>query len=138
VSQIGSQALYGRFERARRDAIVATDLYHELSPGDARRESQWQRVVEQTEAARQLPEAWLCVAPDSSVTSTCNRQSSTGYEPSWHERPYAMGAAMTRTLRRHIGVGARHCLRQIYRSLGTTLNVTGVGRQTIVRAPTTG
>jgi hypothetical protein len=51
--------LYEQFSDARREAVELTDQYHAIPHDDPHRAEVWDRVVHQTEAARQLLEQWL-------------------------------------------------------------------------------
>ena len=51
--------LYEEFVRARSAAMALTDRYHQLAADDPARPVEWDHVVRQTEAARQMLEAWL-------------------------------------------------------------------------------
>ncbi len=51
--------LYEEFADARRQAVELTDQYRAIPRDDPRRAEVWDRVVRQTETARQLLETWL-------------------------------------------------------------------------------
>jgi hypothetical protein len=51
--------LYDQFADARRLAVELTDQYYAIPKGDPTRADAWDKVVLQTETARQLLERWL-------------------------------------------------------------------------------
>lgn len=51
--------LYEQFVDARRVAVELTDHYNQIPKSDPTKDEVWDRVVRQTEAARQLLELWL-------------------------------------------------------------------------------
>jgi len=58
--RIDETVLYEEFVRARMEAVALTDKYREAYEANAPdRDLLWERVVDQTEAARLLLESWL-------------------------------------------------------------------------------
>jgi hypothetical protein len=51
--------LYDQFADARQIAVELTDHYHAIDQNDPTKAEAWDRVVRQTETARQLLELWL-------------------------------------------------------------------------------
>ena len=58
--RIDETVRFEEFVRARMEAVALTDKYREAYEADApERDQLWERVVDQTEAARLLLESWL-------------------------------------------------------------------------------
>jgi hypothetical protein len=56
---VDDTVLYEDFLAARSEAVALTDAYREVPSDDPARPLIWDRVVRQTETARQLLERWL-------------------------------------------------------------------------------
>jgi len=65
--------LYEQFADARQEAVELMDHYRAIPHDDPRRAEVWDRVVRQTETARQLLESWLRSGGDNPSVSARER-----------------------------------------------------------------
>jgi hypothetical protein len=61
--RIDETVLYEQFVDARRKAVELTDRYRQTPADDPRRAAIWEGVIQQTELARGLLDAWLNADP---------------------------------------------------------------------------
>jgi hypothetical protein len=71
--RIEENVLYAQFVDARRRAAELTDTYRQTPADDPRRAAIWEGVVQQTEVARGLLDAWLKAAAAVPGPTAANR-----------------------------------------------------------------